>query len=41
MTDPALAGRLGTMKLPALVLWGDSDRTRPSCSYAGPSACRA
>src|ERR1700689_1206694 len=25
MTDPALAGRLGTLEIPALVLWGDSD----------------
>ena len=26
MTDPALAGRLGTLETPALVLWGDSDQ---------------
>ncbi|MEV6113906.1 alpha/beta hydrolase [Streptomyces sp. NPDC052109] len=26
MTDPTLAGRLGTLEVPALVLWGDSDR---------------
>src|ERR1700727_182937 len=25
MTDPALAGRLGTLEIPTLVLWGDSD----------------
>jgi pimeloyl-ACP methyl ester carboxylesterase len=25
MTDPALAGRLGTLEVPTLVLWGDSD----------------
>ncbi len=25
MTDPALAGRLGWLEIPALVLWGDSD----------------
>jgi pimeloyl-ACP methyl ester carboxylesterase len=25
MTDPTLAGRLGTLEVPALVLWGDSD----------------
>jgi len=25
MTDPTLAGRLGTLEIPALVLWGDSD----------------
>jgi hypothetical protein len=25
MTDPTLTGRLGSLKLPALVLWGDSD----------------
>src|SRR3984957_8986298 len=27
MTDPALAGRLGTLEVPTLVLWGDSDRS--------------
>jgi pimeloyl-ACP methyl ester carboxylesterase len=26
MTDPALAGRLGSLEIPALVLWGESDR---------------
>jgi pimeloyl-ACP methyl ester carboxylesterase len=26
MSDPALAGRLATLEVPALVLWGDSDR---------------
>jgi pimeloyl-ACP methyl ester carboxylesterase len=26
MTDPALAGRLGTLEIPTLVLWGNSDR---------------
>ena len=26
MTDPTLAGRLGTLEIPTLVLWGDSDR---------------
>jgi pimeloyl-ACP methyl ester carboxylesterase len=26
MADPALAGRLATLEVPALVLWGDSDR---------------
>ena len=26
MTDPALAGRLGSLEVPALVLWGESDR---------------
>ena len=26
MSDPALAGRLANLELPALVLWGDSDR---------------
>ena len=26
MTDPALTGRLATLEIPALVLWGDSDR---------------
>jgi pimeloyl-ACP methyl ester carboxylesterase len=26
MSDPSLAGRLGALSLPALVLWGDSDR---------------
>ena len=26
MTDPALAGRLATLEIPALVLWGESDR---------------
>ena len=26
MSDPALAGRLATLEIPALVLWGDSDR---------------
>ena len=26
MTDPGLAGRLATLEIPALVLWGDSDR---------------
>jgi pimeloyl-ACP methyl ester carboxylesterase len=26
MTDPGLADRLASLKLPALVLWGDSDR---------------
>jgi pimeloyl-ACP methyl ester carboxylesterase len=26
MTDPALVGRLGTLEIPTLVLWGDSDR---------------
>jgi pimeloyl-ACP methyl ester carboxylesterase len=26
MTDPTLAGRLATLEMPALVLWGDSDR---------------
>jgi pimeloyl-ACP methyl ester carboxylesterase len=25
MTDPTLAGRLGSLEIPALVLWGDSD----------------
>ena len=25
MSDPALAGRLGTLEIPTLVLWGDSD----------------
>ena len=25
MTDPALAGRLGSLEVPTLVLWGDSD----------------
>jgi pimeloyl-ACP methyl ester carboxylesterase len=25
MTDPTLAGRLGSVEIPALVLWGDSD----------------
>jgi pimeloyl-ACP methyl ester carboxylesterase len=25
MTDPTLAGRLGSLEVPALVLWGDSD----------------
>jgi pimeloyl-ACP methyl ester carboxylesterase len=25
MTDPTLAGRLGTLEIPTLVLWGDSD----------------
>jgi pimeloyl-ACP methyl ester carboxylesterase len=25
MTDPALVGRLGTLEIPTLVLWGDSD----------------
>jgi pimeloyl-ACP methyl ester carboxylesterase len=25
MTDPTLAGRLGTLEVPTLVLWGDSD----------------
>jgi pimeloyl-ACP methyl ester carboxylesterase len=25
MTDPTLAGRLATLEIPALVLWGDSD----------------
>jgi pimeloyl-ACP methyl ester carboxylesterase len=25
MTDPALAGRMATLQIPALVLWGDSD----------------
>ncbi len=26
MSDPALAGRLGTLEIPTLVLWGESDR---------------
>ena len=26
MTDPALAGRLATLEIPTLVLWGDSDQ---------------
>ena len=26
MTDPALAGRLATLEIPALVLWGESDQ---------------
>lgn len=26
MTDPTLAARLGTLEIPALVLWGESDR---------------
>jgi pimeloyl-ACP methyl ester carboxylesterase len=26
MTDPVLAGRLGTLEIPTLVLWGDSDQ---------------
>jgi len=26
MHDPALAGRLGRVEIPVLVLWGDSDR---------------
>jgi pimeloyl-ACP methyl ester carboxylesterase len=26
MSDPALAGRLATLEIPTLVLWGDSDR---------------
>ena len=26
MSDPALARRLANLELPALVLWGDSDR---------------
>jgi pimeloyl-ACP methyl ester carboxylesterase len=26
MTDPALAGRLATLEIPTLVLWGDSDK---------------
>lgn len=26
MSDPRLAGRLATLELPALVLWGDDER---------------
>ena len=26
MSDPGLSGRLGTLEIPTLVLWGDSDR---------------
>jgi pimeloyl-ACP methyl ester carboxylesterase len=38
MTDPTLAGRLGTLEVPTLVLWGDSDGivdTEYGRAYAG------
>ncbi len=35
MTDPTLAGRLASVAVPALVLWGDSDQ------IAGPGYGRA